>query len=199
MDFINLAKGRYTTKMYDVRKKVSDADLNQLGEILRLSPSSINSQPWRFIVVSDEKLKAALAKVSYFNKAKIMNSSQLFVFTVMRTVHDFEAYMPLHLEAGSIRYYQDFLQNMGEEGIQSWLQHQVYISLGFFLSACASMLIDATPMEGIDLRKYDEILELVDYQTLFAVAIGYRDPLDSNQPSLKSKLRRPFEDVVHFK
>lgn len=43
---------RYTTKRYDASKKVAQADLEVLCEALRLSASSINSQPWRFVVIA---------------------------------------------------------------------------------------------------------------------------------------------------
>ncbi len=42
---------RHTVKKYDTSKKVSEEDLQILYEALRLSASSINSQPWKFIVI----------------------------------------------------------------------------------------------------------------------------------------------------
>ena len=47
---------RYTTKKYDVSKKIENQKIEELKEILRLSPSSINSQPWKFTFVSDKEL-----------------------------------------------------------------------------------------------------------------------------------------------
>ena len=44
MNFLSIAQNRYTTKMYN-GKRIPEDTLNQLKEILRLSPSSINSQP----------------------------------------------------------------------------------------------------------------------------------------------------------
>lgn len=48
---------RYTTKRYDASKKVAQADLEVLCEALRLSASSINSQPWRFVVIESDAAK----------------------------------------------------------------------------------------------------------------------------------------------
>ena len=42
MNFLSIAQNRYTTKMYN-GKCIPEDTLNQLKEILRLSPSSINS------------------------------------------------------------------------------------------------------------------------------------------------------------
>ena len=56
MRFLDIAKKRYTTKVYQP-KKISDEKIEELKEILRLAPSSINSQPWRFLFISDEKIR----------------------------------------------------------------------------------------------------------------------------------------------
>ena len=76
------------------------------------------------------------------------------------------------------------------------MSHQVYLSLGVLLSACAQMEIDSTPMEGIEIAKYDAILNNEKYTTLFAVAIGVRDDNDFNQPKLKPKSRLNFEEIL---
>lgn len=196
MHFLTLAEERYTTKKYNAQKKISEQDINQLKEVIRLSPSSINSQPWKFTFVSDEKIKEALAAVSFFNQQKILDSSHLVVFSAIDDVSKFEAQIQEHLPQGSIDYYNKMLKPLPEEEIKFWLRHQVYLSLGFFLSACASMGIDSTPMEGIQPKEYNNILKLDGFVTLFAVAIGYRDIDDANQPSLKSKFRLPASAVI---
>lgn len=61
MNFLEKAKNRYATKMYR-NEEISADKIAELQEILRLSPSSINSQPWQFIFVSDEKIKNQLAQ-----------------------------------------------------------------------------------------------------------------------------------------
>lgn len=95
-----------------------------------------------------------------------------------------------------MNYYNQFLKTKPEAEIKSWLEHQVYLSLGFFLSACASMNIDSSPMEGIKNEEYGKILQLDGYKALFTVAIGFRNPEDSNQPSVKSKSRLPLEQII---
>ena len=57
MNFLDLAKPRYATKKYDTAKQISKEQIEELKEILRLSPSSINSQPWKFTFVTDEAVK----------------------------------------------------------------------------------------------------------------------------------------------
>ncbi|MBC8645355.1 nitroreductase family protein [Flavobacterium lindanitolerans] len=196
MSFLDLAKSRYTTKSYNPNKRISEETIAELKEILSLSPSSINSQPRKFIFISDEKLKSELAGVSYFNQQKINDASHLVVFSVIDDIQLFENQIRQNLPEGSVNYYNQFLKPKPESEIKSWLEHQVYLSLGFFLSACASMDIDSSPMEGIKNEEYDKILQLDGYKSLFAVAIGYRNPEDFNQPSVKAKSRLSLEQTI---
>ncbi|CVK16733.1 nitroreductase / dihydropteridine reductase [Apibacter mensalis] len=199
MDFLQLAKTRYTTKLYDPTKKVSEENIQKLKEILRLSPSSINSQPWNFIFISDPTLKDQLAGASEFNSQKIKDCSHIIVFSACDNIKKFEEGMPNYLPEGSMEYYNQVIKPQSEFEIKSWFQKQVYLSLGFFLSACADLGIDSTPMEGIEAKKYNEILNLKDYTTLFAVTIGYRNPEDQNQPTVNPKSRLAVDKIIQSK
>lgn len=199
MNFLELAKSRYTTKKYDSSKKIGAEQIEQLKEILQLSPSSINSQPWNFLFVEDKKLKDQLAKASLFNQHKVEDASHIVVFNVIDDVKLFEKQLAKYLPEGSNNYYNNNLKSKPEAEIKNWMQHQVYLSLGFFLSACAAMQIDSTSMEGIEIDKYADILKLDGYKPLFAVAIGYRSQADENQPSITPKTRLPKEIVISSK
>jgi len=195
MNFLSIAKNRYTTKKYNSEKKITPEKIEQLKEILRLSPSSINSQPWKFTFISDKNLKDRLAEASYFNEHRVKDASQLVVFSVIDDIQKFEKQIQ-NLPEGNVAYYNHNLKSKPEEEIKSWFARQVYLSLGYFLSACASMEIDSTPMEGIDINSYAEILQSTDYKPLFAVALGYRDSQDDNQPSVTPKSRLDISDVI---
>lgn len=196
MSFITAIQERYTTKKYDASKKIEENTLDQLKEIVRLSPSSINSQPWKFTFVSDEKTKNELAKASFFNDIKVINCDTLVVFSRIDSIAAFEEQIQATLPEGAVGYYNQFIKPLPEAEIKAWFDKQVYLALGVFLSACAAMNIDSTPMEGIEPEKYDAILQSEKHHALVAVAIGYRDAEDANQPQIKPKSRRAKQDVI---
>ena len=196
MNFLELAQQRYTTKKYNPTQKITNEEIETLKQILQLSPSSINSQPWHFTFVADQEQKSKLAAVSYFNEERINQASHLVVFSVIDDIALLEKQIKQHLPQGAINYYKQFMQPQAEENIKSWLQHQVYLSLGFFLSACAAMHIDSTPMEGIETHSYDTILQHNGYKTLFAVALGHRDNNDNNQPEKMPKSRLSINNII---
>ncbi len=53
MDFWELCKRRYSVRDYSPRP-VEREKLDYIMECVRLAPSAVNFQPWRFLLVSDE-------------------------------------------------------------------------------------------------------------------------------------------------
>ncbi len=196
MSFLESMEQRYTTKKYSAGKIIPADQIEAIKKILQLSPSSIDSQPWQFTIIANQPLKEQLAPVSYHNNHKLENCSHVVVFNVIDNIALFEKEIQEYLPEGSVAYYNRMVKPRGEAYIKAWFGRQVYIALGVLLGACATMDIDATPMEGIETDRYTEILGLKDYKTIVAVAMGYRDPEDSNQPSITPKKRLPIEKVL---
>lgn len=200
MNFLQAMQERYTTKVYDETKKIDEKEITELKEILRLSLSSINSQPWKFLFIEEPELKAKLAERSFYNEPKIKNPSCLVVFMV-KSVEQFEKEIHDYLPEGALNYYQGHIINTPQEDKEKWMEKQVYIALGVLLSACAVKGIDTTTMEGIQPAEYDEVLQIDGYKTIVAVALGGRDEEnDYNQLHLSPKQRRNEDLVIkHYK
>ncbi len=197
MSFLEVAQKRYATKVYR-NEKISEAKIKELAEILRLAPSSVNSQPWKFVIVGDEALKADLAAHSFFNEQKIKDASHLVVLFAYDDIAAFETYFKANQPQPMVDYYQS-VKAGDEERAKVWFQKQVYLSLGFFLAACAAEGIDATPMEGFDLAYYDQKLQVKGFKPVLAVAIGYHNEADGNHPSKNPKKRLPLKEVVEIR
>ena len=52
MKFLELVKARYSARQYSNRP-IETAKLNYIMECVRLAPSAVNFQPWRFRIVTD--------------------------------------------------------------------------------------------------------------------------------------------------
>ena len=197
MNFLEIAQKRYATKAYR-NEKISEAKIKELAEILRLAPSSVNSQPWKFAIIGDEALKADLAGHSFFNEQKIKEASHLVVFFAKDNVAEFEENFKQVAPQPILDFYAG-MKAGDEKNAKTWFQKQVYISLGFFLAACGVEGIDATPMEGIDVAYYTEKLQVEGYKAVLAVAVGYHSEADGNHPSKTPKKRLPLEEVVEIR
>ena len=131
MNFLEIAQKRYTAKAYR-NEKISEAKIKELAEILRLAPSSVNSQPWKFAIIGDEALKADLAAHSFFNEQRIKEASHLIVLFAYDDIAAYETLFKSYQPQPVVDYYQNTIKTRGEEAIRTWLQKQVYLSLGFF-------------------------------------------------------------------
>ena len=84
MDVLDVSKSRYTTKAYDVTKKIPPEQFQRLLEILRLTPSSINIQPWHFFIADNQAAKERIAKALVgkyaYNAPKVLDSSHTILF-----------------------------------------------------------------------------------------------------------------------
>ncbi len=65
-----LLNERHSCKMFDSHYEFSSEELEEIAEIARLSPSSYNTQPWRFVMVTNKDVKKQIAAHSYFKPSK---------------------------------------------------------------------------------------------------------------------------------
>lgn len=82
MDFVELARTRYTTKHYN-GKAIPRETMEKLFEVLRLAPSSVNSQPWvYFHARTAEQKEKLLPAILDFNRERVTLASDVIVFAI---------------------------------------------------------------------------------------------------------------------
>lgn len=204
---------RHTTKKYDASRKVSEEDLEVLYEAMRLSASSINSQPWKFIVIKSDEAKERMNKTfankHQYNQPHVFDSSQIILFA--HNPHysrdDYAVVVDKGIEDGRTKpenresAFGGFAfaeLNTDENGYTApWTKAQLYIALGNTLHTLSRLKIDATPLEGIDIDLVGEEFkkELAGYQCDVALAIGYHHPeedFNSKLPKSRLSMERLF-------
>lgn len=204
---------RYTVKKYDDSRKVSQENLDVLFEAMRLSASSINSQPWKFVVIesneSKERMSKTFAHKHQYNQPHVFDSSHiiLFAYNPRYTRDDYAEVVDRGIEDGRTKPenrekafggfgFAEF--NTDESGnTSSWTKAQTYLALGNTLHVLARLRIDSTPMEGIDIDLVNEEFknELDGYQCDVALAIGYHHPQEDYNANLP-KSRRNFDSIM---
>jgi nitroreductase / dihydropteridine reductase len=204
---------RYTTKKYDQTRKIPQADLDVFFEALRLSASSINSQPWKFIVLESDSAKERMHNTFsnnfQFNQPHILDSSHTILFAhnprynrenyievIDRNIEDGRT-KPEDRD-GALGAFVFAEMNTDETGnTASWTRSQTYLALGNALHTLARLKIDATPMEGIDVELVNKEFEkeLGGYECHLAVAIGYRQPEEDYNAKLP-KSRRKLDSIL---
>ena len=208
------AKNRHTAKAYDPNKKISNENIEKIKELLRYSPSSVNSQPWHFILVSTDEGKKRVAKANKaypFNNPSILASSHVVIFCSKLAIEDDYIAKILEQEDISGRFPEPALKDRVDttrktfinlhkhdyKDVQHWMDKQVYLNLGQFLLGAATLGLDATPMEGIDVKSIDEEFGLREkgYTSLVVVTLGYHHSIDDFNAKLP-KSRFPFSQIL---
>lgn len=196
MNILDLIQKRYSAKKYNANKVISQDKIEDLKEILRLTPSSINIQPWKFTFVQNPEIKAQLAAVSMHNTEKINQAQLLVVFSVANDLDTFQEVVNNELPQARIDWYNKIRANTSEADLKIWFAKQLYIALGVGLTASVALGLDSTAMEGIESDKYMDILKMSAYKPLFAMAVGYASEDDFNRIEIAPKSRRLLENVV---
>ncbi|MFC4892915.1 oxygen-insensitive NAD(P)H nitroreductase [Pseudofrancisella aestuarii] len=208
MNIVEYAKTRYTTKAYDPSRKLTNEQIQQIKDILRFTPSSVNSQPWHFILATSDEAKAKIAKsaenIHPKNVVNIKDAALVIVLCLRTDISDGYLEELLAQERKDGRFPSAEFEKLQEaarrkftslhkynpKDLKHWAEKQVYISLGAILLGLAALEINATPMEGIEPHIIDEEFNLKEkgFSASVVVTAGYSSEDDFNAKLPKSRL-----------
>lgn len=197
MEFIDIVKSRYATKKFN-GELLPQEKVDELLEMIRLSPSSFNIQPWKIMIITDQEIKEKLKPVSW-NQEQITTCSHLLVFCAqtdlklqikkLNEVMVKNGRHPDEADAYSKRM-SDFTTNKTKEELTTYAQKQIYIALSNALNGAKALGFDSCPMEGFDKNSYSKILDLPD--TIVPTVLC---PIGYAADTAKEKIRFSKEDV----
>lgn len=203
--FIENQNWRYATKKFDSSKRISQSDLETLKEAIRLSASSYGLQPYKVLIIENKEIREQLKPFSW-NQSQITEASHLFVFANyvdVESIHIDDYIKNIattrNLNVEDLKPFSDLMKtnliNLPQELKNTWTSKQTYLAMGNLLNAAAELKIDATPMEGFDPAKYNEILglEKLGLNASLVVPVGYRHEEDYAQHLIK--VRKSKEDL----
>ncbi len=206
-EFMKAMEFRHACKVFDETKKISDEDIKFILEVARKSPSSFGMEGWKFLVITNEELKAKL-RPHCWNQVQITSCSHLVVLLAGIENLKIQSGIPQKRFARRdksqeeldmyLEVYKNHLEKNktlnSDENIYSWTARQTYIAAGNMMSAAAFIGIDSCPIEGLDKQEVEKVLELdtSKYQLSMLLPFGYRINPQSKQ------LRLPFDEVIEF-
>lgn len=203
--FMEAMDFRHACKTFDETKKISDEDINFIMEVARKSPSSFGMEGWKFLVITNEKLKKELRPYCW-NQVQITSCSHLIVILSAIESVKVESGIPRQRfqrrQSGDekINIYMDVYTNhlkntlSSDKNIYSWTTRQTYIAAGNMMTAAAYIGIDSCPIEGFEKENVEKVLALdtTQYQLSMLLPFGYRINSQSTQ------IRESFENIVEF-
>ncbi|MCY9112112.1 nitroreductase family protein [Bacillus atrophaeus] len=199
-DFMEIMKGRRSIRSYEPSVKISKEEMTEILEEATTAPSSVNAQPWRFLVIDSPEGKEKLAPLSSFNQTQVTTSSAVIaVFADMNNADYLEeiyskavelGYMPQEVKdrqiAALTAHFEKLPAQVNRETI---LIDGGLVSMQLMLTARAHGY-DTNPIGGYDKENIAEAfgLEKERYVPVMLLSIGkaadkgyasYRLPIDT--------------------
>lgn len=192
-------------------EKISDEILNEILEAGRLAPSWVNVQPWKFIVIRDEKTKELLYKASGEQK-QVLGAN-----VIIACVADMEAWEKKNFGAvleksGKNQMVQDYILNsptlnpsllgnveMLTRTIEQLTYAVAYMSIQAEKSGVGCCIIGALANEMTKgdeniIKELKEQLNLNDKQILLTLlTLGYE-----KTPKETNKIRKEPAEVIFY-
>ena len=199
-DFNEIVYGRRSIKEYDPTVKISREEMSEIIAQASKAPSSINMQPWRFLVIDSEQGKEKLAPLSRFNKDKVLSSSA--VIAVFADLNNFDyaeeiysnaverGYMPQEVKEFQLNAFKPLYEKMSDEEMKDTIMLDAgLVSMQLMLVARAYGY-DTNPIGGYEKDQIAEAygLEKERYIPVMLISIGkainegfqsYRLPVDT--------------------
>lgn len=203
-------KKRKSVRSYS-EEKISDETLNEILEAGRLAPSWVNVQPWKFIVIRDEKTKELLYKASGEQK-QVLGAN-----VIIACVADMEAWEKKNFGAvleksGKNQMVQDYILNsptlnpsllgnveMLTRTIEQLTYAVAYMSIQAEKSGVGCCIIGALANEMTKgdenvIKELKEQLNLNDKQILLTLlTLGYE-----KTPKETNKIRKEPSEVIFY-
>lgn len=203
---------RAATRFYNPDKKVSQEDFDYILQLARLSPSSVGSEPWTFLVIQNPELRAKLKPVSWGMATQIEDASYLVAILAKKNARYDSDFFRKGLEKRglseeqmqeAIAKYKKFqTEDMkvleSERSLFDWASKQTYIALANMMTGAALIGIDSCPIEGFNYAEVNRILiehgafDPQEWGVSVMVTFGYR------AKEIKPKSRKSLEEIVRW-
>ncbi|WP_292370448.1 nitroreductase family protein [Methanoregula sp. UBA64] len=198
MELKDCVMQRYATKKFD-GKKIPEKKVDELLDLVRFAPSALNLQPWKIRIVTDQKTKEELRKVSN-DQEQVTTCSHLLVFcadsdydTLIQRLGALmkKNHVPDEVIGKVTGMAAMFAGSMAKDQRAAWSQAQTYLALGNALNGAKALGFDSCPMGGFDPAGYTRILKIPGHLVpVMLCPIGYA--ADTQGP----KIRYERDEIV---
>ena len=191
---LDIFRRRVSTRYYDPARKISAEDFAAILDFGRLSPSSVGSEPWKFLVIQNQGLREKIKPVAWGMQSSITEASHLVILLAKKHARydspffselmNRRGFTPEQRAAALERYRSFQIHDIAiaddERALFDWASKQSYIALANMLTGAAMLGIDSCAVEGMDYTAVEHILaqagllDPTEYGVSVAATFGYR-------------------------
>ncbi|MBM0066875.1 nitroreductase family protein [Alkalicoccobacillus gibsonii] len=169
-DFYEIVLGRRSIRSYDQSVKISRDELSEIIAEASKAPSSVNLQPWRFVVIDTPEGKETLTPLAKFNKMQVETSSAVIaVFADMQSQEYLEGILTTAVEQGFMPQEVKDRQLKTVTGLLAGMSHEQLKEMNVIDASLISMQLmlvarahgyDTNPMGGYEKDKIAEAFNM---------------------------------------
>lgn len=204
-DFNEIITGRRSIRQYDSSVKITKEEMTEILTEATLAPSSVNLQPWRFVVIDSEEGKMTLAPLAKFNQSQVETSAAVIAVFVDMNSLDYadeiydtavqKGYMPAEVRDQQLPAIKGLLEGMSTEQFREMnIIDGGLVSMQLMLAARAHGY-DTNPIGGYEKDQIAEAygMDKERYYPVMLISIG-----KAANEGYKS-VRLPVESITEWK
>lgn len=213
-EIIEVFNRRYACKKYDKTKVVSDEDFKTIIEAAHLSPSSFGLEPWKFVLIKNEKMLNDMREFAWGALNSLDGASHILMVLAKKGVtaesKDFENIFRNIKKVSDdtfdmikdkfSEFQKDHLKLLeNERTLFDWASKQTYIALANMMTTAAFLGIDSCAIEGFNKEQAEkyfsekEVFDINEYGISYFVSFGYRD--QEITPKTRKNLNEIYEII----
>jgi nitroreductase len=204
-DFNEIITGRRSIRHYDPSVKITKEEMTEILTEATLAPSSVNLQPWRFVVIDSDEGKTTLAPLAKFNQSQVETSAAVIAVFVDMNSLDYadeiydtavqKGYMPAEVRDQQLPAIKGLLEGMSTEQFREMnIIDGGLVSMQLMLAARAHGY-DTNPIGGYEKDQIAEAygMDKERYYPVMLISIG-----KAANEGYKS-VRLPVESIAEWK
>lgn len=183
-DFEKIAFERKSIRLYDENVKISREEMLEMISEATLAPSSVNMQPWRFVVVESEEAKAQLKPLIRFNtRQNDTSSAMVLIFGDMQCyekgeeIYDqavAEGKMPKEVRDQQLGAIVPYYQALSRQAMNDVVKIDSSLAAMQFMLVARAHGYDTNPIGGFEADRLAEAfgLDSERYVPVMIVSVG---------------------------
>jgi nitroreductase len=204
-DFKSIVLERRSIREYDLSVKISKEEMSSILRDATRAPSSVNLQPWRFVIVESEEGKEKLKPFMRFNsKQNDTSAAMILIFGDMEcyryaeTIYDQavkDGHMPREVRDKQVSNIVPLYQSLSREKMNDIVKVDSSLMAMQLMLVARSYGYDTNPIGGYYEEKLAETFGLDSNRYVSVLIISIGKALETGY----SSLRLPVETVATWK
>ena len=204
-DFKTVLESRRSVKQFDPNVKISRDEMKEMITLTTKAPSSVNMQPWRFVVVDTPEGKDKLRPLVQFNKRQ--NDTSAAMVVIFGDMKNYEyadkiyddavekGLMPQEVKDVQVAKFVEMYEALDRQGMNDIVKIDSSLAAMQFMLIARYYGYDTNPIGGFEKDVIAETLGLDPerYVPVMMIAIG-KAAVEGRE-----SVRLPLDDVVSFR